>query len=102
VEADEVVDGADGVEEREVDAHEHQQPRHRARSVRHLALTPSLLALRRAKTTRQTAGSPRKGAVNGSRTGPADEAAAERGRSWRWGWAPSHGGARRAGQSDRG
>lgn len=36
VEADEVVDGRDGVEEREVDAHEHQQPRHRARSVRHL------------------------------------------------------------------
>ena len=39
--ADEVVDGSDGVEEREVDAHEHQQARHRARSVGHLALPPS-------------------------------------------------------------
>ena len=37
VEADEVVDGGDGVDEDEVDAHEHQQPRHRPRSVRHLA-----------------------------------------------------------------
>ena len=37
VEADEVVDGGDGADEDEVDAHEHQQPRHRPRSVRHLA-----------------------------------------------------------------
>lgn len=37
VEADEVVDGGDGVEEDEIDAHEHQQPRHRPRAVRHLS-----------------------------------------------------------------
>jgi hypothetical protein len=48
-EADEVVDGSDGVEEREVGAHEHQQPRHRPRSVRHLA-SSSLLALRWGRT----------------------------------------------------
>jgi hypothetical protein len=36
MEADEVVDGRDGAKEDDVDAHEHQQPRHGASAVRHL------------------------------------------------------------------
>lgn len=61
VEADEVVDGGDGVEEREVDAHEHQQPRHRARSVRHLALPPRPSSGR----DHQTDGAARQGKAGG-------------------------------------
>jgi hypothetical protein len=36
VEANEVVDRGDGVYKHQVDAQEHQHPRHRSRSVRHL------------------------------------------------------------------
>jgi hypothetical protein len=36
MEADEIVDGGDGAEEDDVYAHEHQQPRHGPRAVRHL------------------------------------------------------------------
>lgn len=46
VEADEVVDGGDGVEEHQVDSREQQQPRHRPRVVRHppLLLSSPLLS----------------------------------------------------------
>jgi hypothetical protein len=46
VEADEVVDGGDGVEEHQVDSREQQQPRHRPRAVRHppLLLSSPLLS----------------------------------------------------------